>query len=562
MRYRRASFPMTEQPLFRATPPPPAGLAPDPLSSLSTPRRASAYGSRFAVAADHPTVALVAMNVLQDGASAADAVVAASAACVVTTPYRTHLGGDAFALIWRRRTDTVECLNAGGRAPLRATLDLFPNGMPARGAAAATVPGLVDAWVQLHERHGSKALEHILAPAIELAERGFPVSAHLAGAMRMLEALPAGEANDATRDAFLVDGTRAYSTGETLRQPEVAEALRRIAAGGRDGFYAGPAARAIVDAMSADTMSASGGLITEEDLAQPAAHWHEPLAISYAGCTIYEQALPTQGIILLEALNIVEQFPLDGWGLASPEAVHVMVEALKLAFADARASAADPAAVSVDVDRFISKEHAKTLASQIDLERAATYTPAVLPSDTTSFVVADEHTAIAFIQSIYWPWGSGFAVPGAGVLMNNRMLCFDNDPAHPNSLAPGKHAVHTLNNFLAVRDGRLIAGGGTPGGDNQVQVNLQVLVAVLQWNLGLQAAIDVPHFVLRPDGALGLEGRLPDATIQALETRGHQIKRLPAWDTTLARSQLLASGRDGGWAAASDLRGAGVALAI
>ena len=264
---------------------------------------------------------------------------------------------------------------------------------------------------------------------------------------------------------------------------------------------------------------------------------------------------------MLEALNIVEACPPIDWEIAGPDAVHVMVEALKLAFADARRLAADPKAVPVDLETLLSKDHARTLAAQIDLEHAAEAAPATVEADTTSFVVADEHTAVAFIQSVYWPWGSGFLIPETGVLMNNRMSCFDTVPGHPNCLAPEKRALHTLNNFLAVREGRLVAGGGTPGGDNQVQVNLQVLVSMLKGGLGLQAAIDAPHFVMRANGALALEGRVPADTVQALERRGHRVERLAAWDTRLSRSQLIASLPDAGWAAASDLRGEGVALA-
>jgi len=525
--------------------------------ALQSPPHGPAYGSRLAIASDHQTASLVGMNVLQSGGNAVDAAIATAAVNVVVKPHYTQLGGDAFALIWHRKDDTVECLNAGGRAPHKATLDQFADGIRSREARSSTVPGIVDSWAELHQRHGSRPLRELLAPAIELAERGFPVSMRLAGAMRMLAHSRSLSASAAARTTFLAEGGRPYGESETFRQPDLAERLARIAQDGREGFYGGSVGRAIAHAMRE-----AGGLIDEEDLAQPAAHWHEPLVTPYEGCTVYEQALPSQGIILLEALNIVEQFPLAEWGPASDEAIHVMVEATRLAFADCRRYAADPAVERVPVERLLSKEHAEARAAEIDLKRTSEHAPALAPSDTTSFVVADEETAVCYIQSIYWPWGSGFVVPGTGVLMNNRMLGFHIDPQSPNRVAPGKRTVHTLNNFLVVRDGRLVVGGGTPGGDFQVQTNLQTIAGVLDWGLDLQAAIDAPRWATLPDGRLAMESRFAASVVRELESRGHSVVRTAAWDGTLARSQVIASRPEGGWAVASDSRGEGVALAV
>jgi gamma-glutamyltranspeptidase/glutathione hydrolase len=526
------------------------------MAGAEAPARGPVYGSRLAIATEHPAASLAGMNALQRGGNAIDAAITASAINVVVKPYATHLGGDAFALIWHRRSNTVECLNAGGRAPHKATLDEFSGGIPARGARASTVPGLVDAWSELHARHGSRPFGQLLQPAIELAERGFPVSLHLATMMSALTSNSANAPDAETRKIFLQSDGRPYRPGATFRQPELAQTLAAIAGDGRDGFYGGKTGRAICEAMVA-----SGGLIDEEDLAEPAAHWHDAIATGYRDCTVYEQALPSQGMIVLEALNIVEQFPLREWGLTSPDAAHVLLEAVQLAFADARRYAADPQVERVPLERLLSKEHARARAAEIDLSRAKQHVAAPAGSDTTSFAVADEETAVCFIQSIFHAWGSGFAVPGTGVLMNNRMLRFSTDPHHPNHLAPGKRTVHTLNNFLVVRDGALVIGGGTPGADYQVQCNLQTIVAAVDWKFDLHSAINAPRWGIGADGVVAMEGRFPQALARELEARGHRIQRVAPWETAIARSSVLASLAPGGWAAASDLRSEGLALA-
>ena len=534
----------------------PGAAAPGRLAGVEAPPRGPVYGSRFAIAAEHPAASLAGMNTLQHGGNAVDAAIAASAVNVVVKPYATHLGGDAFVLIWQRRSDTVECLNAGGRAPRRATLQEFPQGIPGLGARASTVPGLVDAWCELHARHGSRPLAELLAPAIELAERGFPVSLHLAVMMSALAASPAGTPEAEVRKVFLQRDGSPYRPGATFCQPELAETLRAIAADERDGFYGGATGRAIAEAMAA-----AGGLIDEEDLAEPAAHWHEPASTTYHGCTVYEQALPSQGMIVLQALNIVEQFPLPEWGLTNAGSAHVLIEALRLAFADARRYYADPLVEHVPVERLISKQHARELAAEIDLSRATQRAPALAGSDTTSFAVADEDTAVCFIQSVFAVWGSGFVVPGTGVLMNNRLTGFSMDPKHPNHLAPRKRTVHTLNNFLVVRDGELVIGGGTPGADYQVQCNLQTIVAAVDWRLDAHSAISAPRWGIQATGAIAMESRFPDALAGELEARGHRVQRVGPWETAIARSSVLSSIAPTGWAAASDLRSEGLALA-
>jgi len=392
-----------------------------------------------------------------------------------------------------------------------------------------------------------------LRRAIALANDGFPVSTHLAVQTAVLEQRTASAPGHPIRQLFLAEGTRRYQRGETIRQPQLAETLAAIASDGREGFYGGRVGRAIVE-----TMRSEGGLIDEEDLAQPQAHWHEPTSTTYRDCTVYEQAPPSQGIIVLMALNIIEQFPIAEWGLDSADSVHVMSEAIRLAFKDSRRFLADPLVVDVPIEKLLSKDHAAQHALEIDMSRAGS---GAVPagSDTTAFVVADRDTAVCFIQSVFAVWGSGVVIPGTGVLMNNRMLGFSADPAHPNCVAPGKRTVHTLNNFLCVRDGRLLVGGGTPGADFQVQSNVQTIAGVVDWQLDLHSAINAPRWVITADGRLAMESRFPEGALAELQRRGHRLLRCGPWE--LSRSQVVASLPDRGWAVASDLRSEGLAIA-
>jgi gamma-glutamyltranspeptidase / glutathione hydrolase len=520
----------------------------------AVPRRGPVFGSHYAISTDHPQSAQAGMIMMQRGGTAGDALVAAAAVNCVTKPYATQLGGDAFALIWRRKTNEVECLNAGGLAPRRATLEEYGGKIPTVGPRSVTVPGFIDALMELYRGYATLPLSTLLAPAIRLAEEGFPVSVRFADAIALLPDFT-GPETAALRQAYLKDGRTPYRPGETIRQPALAATLKRIVEDERDGFYAGETA----DYM-ARTMAQHGGLLDQEDMKEPLAHWHEPIKTTYGGCDVYEQALPSQGMILLEALNIVENFPLAKWGHGTADTVHVMVEAIKLAFADRRRYAADPLVESVPIDLLLSKEHAKRRAKEIDLARTKEHGPALLRNDTTSFVVADEGTAIAFIQTIYNVWGSRLYIPDAGIVMTNRLSGFSADPSNPNHLAPGKRTVHTLNNFLCLRDGELVFGGGTPGSDFQVQTNLQNVVGALTWGFDLQRAIDAPRWGWTSSGALAIEERFPPETLDDLVARGHDLQRV-GWGAGNGYAHVIASLPDGGWGVGSDIRGEGLALA-
>jgi gamma-glutamyltranspeptidase/glutathione hydrolase len=525
------------------------------MDGVWAPSRGPVYGRKYAVASDQPLASMQAIEVMKKGGNAADAIIAASAVNLVTKPYFTQMGGDAFSLIWRRNESTVDAMNAGGRAPKDATPDRFPDGIPDAGVLTNTVPSVVDGVLELHTRYATLSIDSLLAPAIQLCEEGFAVPMRFSGAMHNLTRLQGREFDEIKR-VFLKDG-QPYSPGEVLRQPELGKTLRRLAEGGREGFYEGETADLITKAMSD-----FGGLLTEKDLREPQAFWQDPISTTFAGCTVYEQPLPSQGIILLLALNIVEHFPLADWGPASPDALHVMVEATRLAFADSRRYSADPDFEEIPLEALLSKEHGKKQAARIDMKRAQQPVAASFGSDTTEFVAGDEDMAIAFIQTVFSGWGSKFMIPGAGILMTDRLRGFSLDADAANRLVPGKRTVHTLNTFVALREDRTIAlAGGTPGRDFQVQNNLQTIVGHLVWGLDMQQAVDMPRFVTQGD-RLALEGRFPESVFDDLASRGHDLIRLAGWDGGVARTQVIAEPPSGGWAVASDLRGDGVALAV
>jgi gamma-glutamyltranspeptidase/glutathione hydrolase len=529
------------------------------IPGVEAPRRGPVYGKRFVVACGHQLAAQAAAWVMQEkGGNAADAAIAAAAVHAVTMPHRTQLGGDVFALVWRRGPNTVDCLNAGGRAPRLATPERFSGTIPSHGAVSSSVPGFIDGLLELHVTYATLPLDTLFIPAIRHAEEGFAVSLHLWDAMRQLVTYTEPEVAG-LRQAFLKDGREPYTPGSVLRQPDLAQTLREIIEEARDGFYAGPVGRRIAEAMRE-----AGGLIDEKDLEEPTAVWDDALTASYHGVDVYEQALPSQGLILLEALNIAENFPIGEWGRRNADAAHVMIEATKLAMADSRRYTADPNFTDVPVEKMLSKEHGRARASEINLRQAGRPVAAALTGgETTQFVVADEDLAITLIQSVFHPWGARFLVPGTGILMNDRLSGFSLDPASPNYLTPGKRTVTTLNTFMAIRAGELVVGGGTPGANFQVQCNLQTVVGVLDWGLDLQSAIDGPRWVTVED-KLAIESRFGPELIADLRGRGHSLLELAAWeawDATLSRSQVMASVPGGGWAAASDLRSEGVALA-
>lgn len=526
------------------------------MSSASEPStgRTPLIAARGVVAVDHALAAGAGLAALRAGGTAMDAVLSAAAVMTVVQPHYSQLGGDAFILSYEARTGRAVAINASGSAPRAATAEHYRRvgGIPARGPLAIAGPGVVAGWAEAHARAGRLPWPRLFDAAIEYAEHGFPVSVRLSRMIAehadLLRRFPA------TAAQFMPGGSPP-APGTALRQPDLGRTLRCIAETGRDGFYTGDIARAIAAAVRE-----AGGLLDEDDLRLTAAEVLEPIATTYRGYQVIEQPPVSQGFIVLAALNIIEAF--DVASLPAADRVHLLAEAVKLAFEDRFAYAGDPRVVEMPTAWLISKERAAERRAELRMDAVRDFHPPVgfpVPGDTTYLAAVDaEGNAAGLIQSIFAAFGSAFVAQGTGVLFNNRLTGFSLEPGHPNELAPGKRTVHTLNSYMVLHDGRPLIVGGTPGADRQVQTNLQVLCALLDEGLDPAAALDRPRWSVAPGRAIELEARCDADTARRLAELGWAVTYLEPWSPRTGRAQLIRRDPDTGalWAA-SDLRGEG-----
>ncbi len=507
------------------------------------------------VASANPIASLIGIEILRAGGNAADAAVAMGAALAVMEPQNSHVGGDAFAQIWDAPAGKLSALNGSGVAPAGAALNAMGGAIPERGIRSAAVPGAVDAWLTLLGRWGTMTATEVLAPAIGLAEDGYAVPARQTETLRAHQGL--WEAFPLSGAALVPDTLR---PGATLYQPELAETLRQIAGGGRAAFYEGAFAEKLL-AYSGE----QGGLFTAADLASHRTLITDPIQTTYRGVTVTEQPPVSQGCLLLQMLNILEGYDLAALDPEGPDAVHLMAEAKKLAFADRLAYLGD--VPKIPLAALLSKDYAANQRKRIT-SGALQYTPGRLPvfdggSDTTSFCVVDAHgSAITWIQSVFHRYGSGVVVPGTGVLLNNRMTGFSLDPKSPNVLAPGKKTIHTLNTWMLFRDGEFWAVGGTPGADVQVQTSLQTVTQMINHGRSPQEAIESPKWHDLPGGSpqLAVEDRLPLDTCYELRRRGHALAVGSAWSGSCASQIIARDPETGVLHGGSDPRTDGLAL--
>jgi gamma-glutamyltranspeptidase/glutathione hydrolase len=530
--------------------------------------RAPVLGTRGMVASSQPLATAAGLRVLAAGGNAADAAVATAAALNATEPHMTGLGGDCFALFYDAESRGISALNGSGRAP--AALDLqrlradgLAEALPATHAHTVTVPGACAGWCDLVERHGRLGLDAILAPAIELAEGGFPVGPMAAfvwqGSAGKLDRAPGG------RD-LLVDG-RAPRPGELFRNPALARSLRRVAEKGAQGFYTGEIAAAIVE-----VVRAHGGVLSEEDLALHRSSFEEPISSAYRGLRVHECPPNGQGLAALLALNVARGLDLAAHGPLSAARLHLLIEAMRLAFDDARRAIADPAFAAVPVEALLSEEHAARRRARIDPERAhpdPRFGEPPAGSDTVYLCCVDgDGNACSFINSNYAAFGTGLVATGTGFALQNRGHNFALDPAHPNCLAPRKRPYHTIIPGLLTRedDGSLYAPFGVMGGFMQPQGHLQVVVAMADDGLDPQAALDRPRFNLldgRADSRLAIESDVPAATLDGLAARGHRVTPVEGWGRILfGRGQIVRRDPNGVLWGGSDPRSDGCAMAL
>jgi gamma-glutamyltranspeptidase/glutathione hydrolase len=478
------------------------------------------------VSASHPLAAQAGLDVLRRGGNAADAAVATAAVLNVTEPASTGVGGDCFALFYNAATGEVTALNGSGRSPAALNAaDLLARGwrdIPHDSAHAVTVPGTVAGWSDLLARHGQMTLREVLRDAIYYAREGYPVSPVFAAAWQKAEPfLRAGRHTDE-----YLPGGRAPHASEIVRLPGLARTLQAIADGGADAFYEGAVADAIVE-----TVQAAGGALTHDDLRAHRSTWDTPISADYRGVTIVECPPNGQGIAALQALNIASGFDLGAMPPEAPERVHLMVEAMRLAFADARQYVADMETHPAPLDGLLSGAYAGERRALIAPDRAMqppTYGTPFVTSDTVYLSVVDgDGNACSFINSLYTGFGTGIVAGDTGVLLQSRGALFCLEEDHPNCLAPGKRPYHTIIPALALQGGALWACFGVMGGFMQPQGHFQVVSALVDDGLNPQEALDRPRWCLEAgtgDSLLALEEGIPVSTMARLAEMGHRVR--------------------------------------
>lgn len=535
-------------------------------------RRSPVLGREGMIAASQPLAVAAGLQILIQGGNAADAAVAVAAALNVTEPTSTGIGGDCFALYYEAASGKVYALNGSGRAPAKLTLERltrqgFVEEWPANHPDTITVPGACAAWCDLVERFGALTMADILAPAIRLAEEGFPVAPLTAyywrkGVEKQLKHAPGGL-------ELTIEG-RAPRPGEIFRNPGLGRTFRKVAEGGREAFYQGEIAQAI-----AAVVQGAGGCMTEADLAAHRSTWEQPISARYRGLRVWECPPNGQGLVTLLALNILEGFDLQSLAPLSVERLHLEIEALRLAFADAGWFVADPAFNPQPLEWLLSSEYAAERRRLIDRQRATLYQQPGTPpagSDTVYFCVVDNQgNACSFINSNYIMFGTGIVPSGWGFSLQNRGHNFNLNPQHPNALAPGKRPYHTIIPGLITLDNDtpdtfdLYATFGVMGGFMQPQGHLQVVIALADDGLDPQSVLDQLRFCITdgmPGGIVALEEGIPKKVAKRLVSMGHTVEVVTGYPRSLfGRGQIILRDPTSGvlWGA-SDPRADGCAM--
>jgi gamma-glutamyltranspeptidase / glutathione hydrolase len=503
------------------------------------------------VAASQPLAAQAGMAMFERGGNAVDAAIAAAACLTVVEPTNNGIGGDAFAIVDDR--GSLAALNASGRSPRRLDEERLASAeqMPIHGWDAVTVPGAVSAWVALADRFGRLGLDTLLEPAIRYARDGWPVGPVTARGWQRAAEVLGGFTTFA--EAFLPEG-RAPAPGERFALPAQAETLRRIADTGGADFYHGRIAEQI-----AAHARATGGTLDGEDLAAHAAEWVDCCSTGFAGATLHELPPNGQGCAALIALGVLRHTDMEDHDPGSPEAMHLQIEAMKLALADAHAEIADPQAMRCSTTDLLDDRRLADLAGRIDPERAGDFGHgAPPPGGTVHLATADrEGMAVSFIQSNYMGFGSGIVVPGTGISLQNRGAGFSTQSGHPNRVAPGKRPFHTIiPAFLRWPDGGDLAFG-LMGGSMQAQGHVHLVVRIVLAGENPQAAVDAPRWRVEAGRRVALESGHSLALRNDLAARGHDLVDRPP--ERFGGAQLVQR-RGDAWLGASDPRKEGQAV--
>jgi gamma-glutamyltranspeptidase/glutathione hydrolase len=488
------------------------------------PGRSQVIASEGMAATSHPLATLAAIDVLRAGGTAADAAVTAVAVLCVVEPHMTGIGGDCFCLV-ADPGKPVWGYNGCGRAGAKASTEaLLSQGIKQIGMTsphAVTVPGSIEAWDAILKAHGRFALERALQPAIRYAEGGFPVAARVAADW----AAQVGKlkADPGAAKHCLFDG-HAPAEGDVIKFPALAATLKAIAKDGARAFYEGPIAQDI-----AATLKAKGSFVTADDLARHRGTVDQPISTGYRGAELVELPPNGQGLVALVMLNILERFDLKSLDALGPERFHLMLEAARMAYAVRDTHIADPAHMRVKAAELIDKAFAAGLAGRIDRARRVPLPRTPTPgSDTVYLTVVDkDRKAVSFINSLYSAFGSGICSENTGVMLNNRGACFVLDPSHPNTFGPNKRPMHTIIPALAMKDGRCDISFGVMGAHYQPMGHVTFATNVIDFGLDLQSAIDAPRAFFEDELTL-VERGMPQATVDGLKARGHQVAVAPS----------------------------------
>lgn len=516
---------------------------------------------RGIVATSHYLASQAGAQVLAQGGSAMDAAIAANAVLGVTEPMMNGIGGDLFLIYWDAKTGKLYGLNSSGWAPRGLTPDFLAkqgiSAMPRDGIHSVTVPGAVEGWSQAHKRFGRMPWKDLFAPAIYHAEHGYAVTEIVHGYWIADEAKLQKTAE--ARRVFLPGGV-VPELGSKFTNTDVAKALRLIAEQGRDAFYKGEIAKAIVQ-----TSASFGGSMQLEDLAEFSAEWVQPISIDYRGWKVYELPPNVQGMAALEMLNMMATFQPDASGPQGTVELHKKIEAMKLAYADLYRYNADPRFAKVPVESLISPAYAAKRAALIDPNRANCNPGAGKPdmSDTTYLAVVDKDGNIAsLIQSNYSGFGSGIVVNGMGFALQNRGALFTLDATHPNVLAPRKRPFHTIIPAFMER-GDVHMGFGIMGGANQPLAHAQFVSNFVDYNMNIQGALEAPRFTVAGNSVscdIVIESRVKPDVLQALRDKGHNLQVRKEYTALMGRGQaVIHNSKTGMNYAASDPRADGVA---
>jgi len=514
----------------------------DRINGLTDATRSEVIAQNGMVATSQPLASQIALDVLKKGGNAIDAAIAANAALGLMEPTGNGIGGDLFAIVWHAKTQKLYGLNASGRSPQSLTFNklkseikkLGRTEIPPYGMLPISVPGTVDGWFELHSKFGKMPMKEILAPAIDYANNGFPVTELIAYYWQ--KSVPKlSPQKGSFSSTFTING-QAPKKGQIFKNPELANTLSQIAEQGRDAFYRGDIAQKI-----ATFMKDNGGYLNYDDLAQHRSTWVEPISTNYRGYDVFELPPNGQGIAALQMLNIIEQHDLASMGFLSEQALHLMVEAKKLVFEDRAKFYVDPAFYDVPLKGLVNKKYAQQrnkLIGKKAAQRVDAGNPAMYQGDTIYLTTADsEGNMVSLIQSNYRGMGSGVVVPGLGFVFQDRGQLFSLDDTHANVYAPNKRPFHTIIPAFVMKDGKPFISFGLMGGAMQPQGHVQVLTNIIDFGMNLQEAGDATrwqHFgsteptqtqakTLTSGGELAIESDIPYKTVRGLMQRGHKV---------------------------------------